>query len=64
MSDHDDANDGEDIKALSLSSEETTLQNVNLQELFDRVGRVITADDYAYPFDLRCKDLSEVERNN
>ena len=63
MSEHDDA-DGENAKDPSLMSEETTLQKVNLQELFDRVGRVITADDYAYPFDLRCKDLSEVERNN
>ena len=62
MSEHDDA-DGENAKDPSILSEETTLQKVNLQEIFDRVGRVITPDDYAYPFDLRCKDLSEVERN-
>ena len=64
MSEFEDAHDGEGGRAPSQSSEETTLQKVNLQELFDKVGRLITSDDYAYPFDLRCKDLTEVERNN
>ena len=47
MSEHGDANEGDNAKEPSILSEETTLQKVNLQELFDRVGRVITADDYS-----------------